>query len=170
MDLQAAGGVEQDVAGVEADGGEQREVGEEDDGRFGNACDQSGGRFEHFQLEESGVEIEKAGEDQGREAQPRGPEFKYQPHAERAENKAIDGDPGECAAGGERDGDDLFAGNERQGEAERVVEAGGGVEAEPNERCGGPEPDAIAAAIVIDAMRADAEHDDGERRGCREHG
>ena len=61
---------------------------------------------------------------------------------------------------------DLLAGEQRHAQAERVVHAGGRVEAEPGQSRGGPQPDAIAAAVVIDAMRADAEHDERQQRAA----
>ncbi len=64
----------------------------------------------------------------------------------------------------------MLASDQCQGKAQGVVNAGGGVETEPDEGRGSPEPDAIVAAIVVYAVRANAEDDEREGRSGGEQG
>ena len=106
VDFKTAPGVEENVASVEANGGEEREVGEEDDGRFGQAGGERGGSGQDVELQHRSGGVEQAGGEEGEAGQSRGPDFEGEAEAERSEDERVNGDPSERRAGGKRSGDD----------------------------------------------------------------
>ena len=77
---------------------------------------------------------------------------KGRPRGERAEDQAIDTDPDQIPAAGHR-----IAGEHLNSLAERVVQAGRGVDARPQQGGGDPPPNAIPAAIIVHPMHANRE-------------